>query len=897
MSYIIKKNEPLVNLKLTDTGRKNLSSGNLNFSTFSLGDGEMDYTSGVPANLNILRPVDSQHDIQYPVPSDGTNYKSPISILTSIPNIINAAAKERGFFTFNTGGTININTDLCLVGNLTGTTPNLTGNTSNGIILEYTDNTIYNTYRDTIKKGDYVFIKFKTDAYTSAYSGTTTNFDQITIEPVPFLMFTVLTVEGTDELNITGLTSGSTISLKLDRDLPKFAPYTVDAFIYPGVNTIKDYYDQPNPIAYWSEDVLNFQTSCQPSNDDIPVWNMNIITIDDFIGLDNTVFKGKFLATSKDYFGTAVNYDYVLNNAQKVGVIHYTNNAVSNYYAEGFYENTLKLKLPYLMWHKKQFGGPGLGDSIGYTFVCGDTIKYMGINDSIKYYDLVDQESIPTSVGKVLVDEKIILIENNELLAAMSYKGNRNWTLPTPNVTLTAPGVCSGSDASGVLKADEALHVSYLFLDSNGINGLHCENYVTVENKETSPKDVLFQFPKSPTDPTYSELGYLKSNSAIEGYGFKVDSILLLWQKTGLNSLPIPGEWNYLNVNRFLGTNGCLTNIKDLTDNFELFNESTIYPSQFDGTMYVGLTKQPVGEVIVSLNGLILKEATTLANIGVDGDYYIYPLNVESTNIGTEVIDFGSTVIPSGAVVQFHYLVGETNTSSTIRDDVTIPITGVSISNTYLDGVYINNSNVTLTLTHQPNNGVVYLFYNGLLISSNNYSVYPTGSTVNRRVELGFTPANGSKLSLFYLDNSGLGSNVNNTNFTPSNIENLRVHLDKAITDLSVDSNYILNDFISVPVVSNIDEHSFGDEVFFFGNITTNIKATAYKSLITCNVLPNKFINTANPTFNPNQDKVAFTELGVYDANLDMVAIGKFSQPLQRKYNSDMLIIQATIDF
>jgi hypothetical protein len=27
------------------------------------------------------------------------------------------------------------------------------------------------------------------------------------------------------------------------------------------------------------------------------------------------------------------------------------------------------------------------------------------------------------------------------------------------------------------------------------------------------------------------------------------------------------------------------------------------------------------------------------------------------------------------------------------------------------------------------------------------------------------------------------------------------------------------------------------------------------------------------------------------------VAIGKFSQPLTRKYNSDVLIIQATIDF
>jgi len=28
-----------------------------------------------------------------------------------------------------------------------------------------------------------------------------------------------------------------------------------------------------------------------------------------------------------------------------------------------------------------------------------------------------------------------------------------------------------------------------------------------------------------------------------------------------------------------------------------------------------------------------------------------------------------------------------------------------------------------------------------------------------------------------------------------------------------------------------------------------------------------------------------------------MVAIGKFSEPITRKYNSDMVVIQATIDF
>ena len=125
----------------------------------------------------------------------------------------------------------------------------------------------------------------------------------------------------------------------------------------------------------------------------------------------------------------------------------------------------------------------------------------------------------------------------------------------------------------------------------------------------------------------------------------------------------------------------------------------------------------------------------------------------------------------------------------------------------------------------------------------------------------------------------------------------MRVNIDKSLLDISIDTKYDLNDYIELAQLSNTTGHTFGDETFFYGNITTDIKATIYKSLITCNVLPNKFINSANPTFNPNQDKTCFTEMGIYDNNDELVAIGKFSQPLIRKYNSDMLIIQATIDF
>ena len=892
MSYIIKKKEPLVNLKLTNTGRSNLSSGKLTLTNFSLGDSEMDYSSDTFSLVNILRPVDSQHDIQYPVPSEGSSYKLPISIFTSLPNEVYGAAKERGFFSYDDN--INIDTTLCLLGGATGTTA--TGTTT--LDLVFNDNTFINdNYSNTVKKGDYLFIKFKTSGYTETYSGTTLNYNELNVEPIPYLMYSIISINSAESFDLTGYTTGVTISVEVDRELPLFSDYTFDAFVYPGKDTIKDYYDVTNPNSYWDGGLLDFTSNSTMANDDIPVWNMNIVTIEDIIGLDSTVNKGKYSSKSRNYWGTTVCYDYFLDNLlNKVGIIHYTNNSVSNLYAEGFYRDTFKLKLPYIMWHKQQYGGAGLGTGIGYTFVCGSTVKYMGTNASVKYYDLVDQEATPTIVGKVLVDQKIILIEHQELLTVLSYKSNRNWTLPKPKLTLTEPGVCQGSSVTGVLQNNEAIHVSYVFNDSEGISGLHCEDYNTISNTSSTVKDIIFEFPKDPLDPTYSEFSFLRDYDDTPGIGFRTDNILLLWQITQINNKPDPDDWNYLNINTFIGKNGCQTGTSNLCDSFELYTESSIYPANFSSYKY-GLTNTEIGDVIISLNGSILKQASSSDNIGVDGEYWKYPLSVMATPSNTAYIEFDSTLLTNGDTIQFHYLIGDTTTSKTLRQDITVPLTGIPGGNDYNDGIYINGTKVAITLDYQPNNNVVYFFYNGQLISSNNYGVYTTGSTQYRRVELNFTPANGSVLSVFYLDNSGLGSNPANVNYTVSLIENLRVNLDKSLINLSANSKYDVSDFISLPNSTTIDEFSFGDEVFFYGNIETDIKATIYKTLMTCNVLPNKFINTSNPTFNPNQDKVAFTELAIYDEDDDLVAIGKFSEPLTRKYNSDMLIIQATIDF
>jgi len=154
MSYIIKKNDPLVNIKLTDEGRKNLAEGALNFTYFSLSDSEMDYSSDNPSSVNILRPADNRVGIASTVPPFDEEPYELISTINAVPNEVYTSAKERGFFDY-TGTTIQPSTGLASVFNITGQT---TGDTTT-IDFVFNANSIKNNDFIDLKPGDYVFVK------------------------------------------------------------------------------------------------------------------------------------------------------------------------------------------------------------------------------------------------------------------------------------------------------------------------------------------------------------------------------------------------------------------------------------------------------------------------------------------------------------------------------------------------------------------------------------------------------------------------------------------------------------------------------------------------------------------------------------------------------------------
>ena len=146
MSYIIKKTSPFVSIKLTETGRQQLSLGRLTFSYWAIGDSELNYereaiiddaqNAGYPTNIAlsatsmVMRPFDRQPNLKsYIYPSVTGDFYKPINggVLSVNKVVVNNQADDRGFFdvsgssyTTKTGSEYIINTSFNTATSFTG---------------------------------------------------------------------------------------------------------------------------------------------------------------------------------------------------------------------------------------------------------------------------------------------------------------------------------------------------------------------------------------------------------------------------------------------------------------------------------------------------------------------------------------------------------------------------------------------------------------------------------------------------------------------------------------------------------------------------------------------------------------------------------------------------------
>lgn len=554
MSYIINNTSPFVSIKLTTNGREKLALGQLNFSYWGIGDSELNYDREEIVDANqtdvtlsgasmIMRPVDNQPNLKYFITASNStsNFQTlDSSNLNVVKAIVNNQAQERGFFDYS-GATF-----------ITSTGTDLTPYNQplyNQFISGTTSLTL--SAATNISVGDYVMIKLGNEAPGAVAEKDTTT-------PLPNLWFKVQGMTGT--------------TLSLDRNLPNYLPdsgYSY-VFIYKGgevYNTIAT----GDTTAYWDSGTLSFNSSVNITCSDAPVWNMNNVWCENMAGMsadtlyeDYTKFGSyQYLGSKNPYFeylctgsaATATNFNcngpgisYPDDVSKSISIIHYTNNAISNAYGEFLYVDATNSKIvqvhiPNIMYHRRGYP-TNSGTTMGMTFIATGATQMVGESD-IEYIDLIEDPTLISSastsivIGKVYPQLKTIVIHNDEIVAAMSYKSNRNWTLPILGANIMAP---SGGTSTGLLEPNETIYLTYRLGNSTGSfigDVLPCQDYVKVTNNTSSAKDITFRINETDMLPYMHKI-----EVAFDGTGFYAFEFKLLYQIVGDQEMrPDSGAW------------------------------------------------------------------------------------------------------------------------------------------------------------------------------------------------------------------------------------------------------------------------------------------------------------------------------------------------------------------
>jgi hypothetical protein len=610
MGYIIKDTAALLTTKLTDAGRKKMSEGTFNITYFQIGDSEVCYDCIDGEDLTTGMVIDSEYNAQNlsPVPEKNkSNIKYPIKVTSTNDNtfgipvkasyvdpIYNTAA-PRGLF--NTGSTSEYN-DIQL-GTAYTVNPNFIfsiSDVNSGTTLSLTADVIDSNNTGNVTIGDYAVL----------YYGQTGSEISVNSQ----ILFYKVT-------NVVGNTSGNTgtVTIEVDRELPDLNTmgYTGNgrAIFYPSGMTAL--YDSYTPEYYWQSDAIDFESNCDISSDDVKIWGMNIPWTQSPAGVFTNTHLGYDSYTSKKYIGTKEYLGYNSDSGQtdtssvyyynsfsekinlspsdqkSIAIIHYTNQAIDNYYGEKFalqpYDSSnpgetgqarnFKITIPWLMWHKStdiNIGETFYVDPPGYNSLNLFEEHYIKStpntnmnNPGMRYYHLWDTNTntngYPNRVGKVWPDMKMVTFDDDEIIASLSYKSNRNWTLPAPKLGLIVPNTCNNTSADdeGLLSgSSQSLWVTYRLNSTAFTESLHCNYYSLI--KGTDP-----DCPPDTADVTFrlgNEFPFMINEIGSTPSGFSANELIILAQKVTTGEKPDPTKWKEINVTSQLEStkvNGYLT--------------------------------------------------------------------------------------------------------------------------------------------------------------------------------------------------------------------------------------------------------------------------------------------------------------------------------------------------
>jgi len=589
VSYIDKNGNIVISARMTDKGRERLSVGDLNFNTFKLGDSEVDYsTLGSTYDItleNVLRAKARQPKAKTWLLPTVNNLTGAVNIppltVLEIGTII--TAPEKGFFsTGNTSGTTIITsftadtTDSYTLNEAIINVSSLSGGTN--VYIKSGSTT--GSYEPSI--GDLMMVKYSNPDLTNPQIIGEVELNT----PVPYLWYKIQAKIGS--------ISANTLQVTVDRDVPDFSAYNgsnvCHTIFYPGTS--------------------QFFTGMYSGG---TIWNMNNVWSNNMAGIISgyepfSSYGSESYIGTKEFLGYTSQLSGSCEENRAISIIHYSNTDSCDRQSELTYGQQLYveldldespiLKLPTLMWHRSS------GTTIGQTFSGTGAEKYVqqGItNTDIRYFDLADEQG--NAVGRIFPNQHLFTIDDDELVAAMSYKSNRNWTLPK-----VVAGLKTSSD--GLISSTHDLHISYIFNNTSSgfTTGLHNQYHnclVIGDNNNDCPdgtfKDVEVTFP----------LGQLPFMTTTGGTGWYADEFKIIVQKVVTGNKPSSYGWKII----------------DFTSDIEGHTGGKIDPLNMEATTFL-ITKA-------------LYNAASTYNLH---DYINIPTTSESTimNFGDETFFYGN---------------------------------------------------------------------------------------------------------------------------------------------------------------------------------------------------------------------------------------------------------------
>ena len=602
MSFLNNNNSEFLSARITQKGRNAIAKGSFNIEYFQIGDSEFDYTSafstltGQTTHQKVMSPFDKESGVKYPIKldssTDTTTYGVPVLNPNNEPTPIRNDMGPAGFVTNYSGGTPSVECATQII-----SYTKLSGSTSLDVL---TGNTFQNC--------EYITLVFDTFGTNNVITGKTNS-----------LVYKVLSISGNTlnlDRNVINLSTLSgnvqVVCNNCEQEYPtELDIYDVDGYMLEPINQTQQlnswtmntvWTDKPIGADYdgTDETLAGYDGNRYVSTKELLGYTSTGQTFVPFNGLSTSgiTITG---TTFKNSFDELI--EVTPSEQRCVAIIHYSELGDLRYDTERFYkyddyishktgttgsdisivedydrENDLRdlsdseyfeIYIPFIYYHRNT------GTTMGARFFMDTTDYYVKSTKNAKHQllfrFLVDEQN--NKVGKVFVRNKIVVFDDQELVAILDYRSNRKYTLPAPKISTVPSDAITAN--SLLTSTGQTAWVTYVFAYTSGttMNALPC-NYYSKITGTTTPSQVTMKFSGSTSFNT------LKTSFSNVNDGFVADKFYAL---VSTGATPNSSDWKAIDLTTTdIKTNGFIDPSKITGTTFTLYYSGYTAASAFD---------------------------------------------------------------------------------------------------------------------------------------------------------------------------------------------------------------------------------------------------------------------------------------------------------------------------